>query len=49
MSDFQIENGILKKYTGADGNVEIPVGVTGIGKYAFYRCESLWSIEIPYD
>ena len=31
MSDFQIENGVLVKYTGNGGDVVIPEGVTSIG------------------
>ncbi len=33
--DFIIENGVLKKYTGPDGDVVIPEGVVEIGKDAF--------------
>ena len=29
-NDFEIENGILKKYTGPGGDVVIPDGVTTI-------------------
>lgn len=47
MSDFVIENGILKNYTGTADDVEIPVGVTRIDDYAFDRCQSLRSIVIP--
>ena len=46
-SDFEIENGILKKYTGPGGDVEIPDGVTAIGESAFRDCRSLTSIVIP--
>ena len=46
-NDFEIENGILKKYTGPGGDVEIPDSVTAIGDRAFGRCNSLTSIEIP--
>lgn len=35
MSDFVIENGVLKKYTGPGGDVVIPDGVTKIATYAF--------------
>ena len=45
--DFEIENGILKKYTGSGGDVEIPDGVTAIGDGAFFDCDSLTSIVIP--
>lgn len=35
MSDFIIENGVLKKYTGNKSVVNIPEGVTTIGRAAF--------------
>jgi hypothetical protein len=46
---FEIENGVLKKYTEEDGVTEvvIPEGVTSIGDSAFYFCSSLTSITIP--
>lgn len=47
MSDFQIENGVLKKYTGNDTVVTISDGVTEIGRRAFGGCESLERIIIP--
>ena len=47
MSDFVIENGVLKKYTGAGGDVVIPDGVAYIGVHAFCDCSSLRSIAIP--
>ena len=46
-SDFVIEDGVLKKYTGTGGDVVIPDGVTSIGDSAFYSCRSLTSITIP--
>ena len=46
--DFVIDtNGVLTKYNGKDTVVEIPVGITGIGDYAFSGCTSLISIELP--
>ncbi len=51
--DFAIaDNGTIKQYKGAGGDVEIPstirgVDVTGIGEYAFGGCESLTSVIIP--
>ena len=35
MNDFEIEDGVLVRYTGPGGHVIIPNGVTGIGSYAF--------------
>ena len=35
-SDFVIENGVLKKYTGPGGNVIIPENVMSIDGMAFY-------------
>ena len=47
MSDFQIENGVLVKYTGNGGDVVVPEGVTSIGNEAFYECSSLTSVTLP--
>ena len=55
-SDFIIENGVLKKYTGPGGDVVIPDGVTAIHgevdiygprSTAFYRCVDIKSVLIP--
>ena len=46
-SDFQIENGVLTKYSGPGGAVTIPNGVTRIGERAFEDCDSMTSITIP--
>ena len=46
-SDFLIENGVLKKYTGPGGDVVIPEGVIAIGNSAFSDCKSLTSVTIP--
>ena len=35
--DFQIENGVLVKYTGYSDEAEVPYGVTEIGNNAFSR------------
>jgi hypothetical protein len=47
LNEFQIENGVLVKYTGAGGDVVIPEGVTSIGESAFSHCEGLTSVVIP--
>ena len=46
---FKIKNGILEKYTQEPGvtEVEIPDGVSSIGRSAFSGCSSLRSIVIP--
>jgi len=46
---FEIENGILKKYTDEDGVTEvvIPDGVKKIGEKAFFWCTSIKGITIP--
>ena len=48
---FQIENGVLEKYTKEPGVTEvvIPDSVTEIGDHAFENCESIASITIPDD
>ena len=45
--DFDIKNGILKKYKGRQREVIVPNGVTSIGRWAFYGCSGLTSITIP--
>ncbi len=46
---FEIENGVLKRYTEEDGVTEvvIPDGVKKIRALAFYQCENLTNIHIP--
>ncbi len=46
MSEFIIENGILKNYIGTSSHVTVPDGVTTIAKNAF-TCQKLESIYIP--
>lgn len=52
-SDFVVnEKGVLKKYTGAGGDVMIPsevngIKVTTVGDLSFFDCDSLKSIVIP--
>ena len=40
--EFEIENGVLKRYTGPGGDVVIPDGVTSIGDQAFYLCGKMF-------
>lgn len=47
MSDFVIENGILKKYNGTEAIVQIPEGIISIGSDAFRCCNSLVEIILP--
>ena len=47
ISDFVIEKGVLKKYTGPGGDVVIPDGVTEIGDYVFYKSKTLTSVSFP--
>ena len=49
MADFQIENGVLVKYTGAGGDTTVPEGVTSIGDFAFSECESVVNVVLPED
>ncbi|MBQ7369686.1 MAG: leucine-rich repeat domain-containing protein, partial [Clostridia bacterium] len=46
--DFEIENGVLKKYNGKGGDVVIPSEVKEIGDRAFYNCENVTSVVIPH-
>ena len=47
VSDFVIENGILKKYVGNGGDVVIPEGVTSIGDHAFAWRKTVTSVAVP--
>ena len=44
---FDIENGVLKRYSGTDASVKIPNGVTAIDANAFSNRKSLISVTIP--
>lgn len=44
---FEIEGGVLIKYTGENTEVVIPDTVTSIGDSAFELCTSLTKITIP--
>ncbi len=46
-AQFEIENGVLKKYKGQGGDVIIPNNVTSIGEESFRDCSRLTSITIP--
>lgn len=41
VKDFVIENGVLVKYTGSEGDIVVPEGVTEIGSYAFSKINIL--------
>lgn|GEM_PF-1736606 len=45
-SDFIIENGILKEYTGPGGDIVIPEGVTEIGYWCFPE-NNITSVMVP--
>lgn len=49
-NDFVIKKGVLTEYTGNDEHVEIPEGVTSIGKRVFWKMwgpNNLKSVTIP--
>lgn len=46
-NDFVIKNGVLKKYTGNDSKVVIPMGVSVIWNGAFFDCKKISSVVIP--
>ena len=47
ISDFEIINGVLKKYNNTSSSVNIPNNVTKIGENAFRKCSKLKYINIP--
>ena len=47
MKDFNVICGILCKYKGIESHVVIPKGVSEIGMNAFYKCDSITSLQIP--
>ncbi len=46
---FEIEDGVLRKYTGTATEVVIPEGVTSIESSAFMNCNSMEKIIIPKE
>ncbi len=46
-SDFEIQDGVLKKYHGTDSRVMIPEGVTALGDRAFENCSHVIEINFP--
>ena len=46
VNDFVIENGVLTKYVGTEGEVIIPEGVTRIGDFAF-KGNTIICVHIP--
>ncbi len=46
-TDFEIENGVLKEYTGTATEITIPDSVTSIADFVFSRCDNLIKITIP--
>ncbi len=47
MKDFEIKDGKLVRYSGADAHVTVPDGVTYIGERVFYKNETLESVILP--
>ena len=42
-----VREGLFQKKGEMTGTVDIPEGVTSIGRYAFFKCSSLSSISLP--
>lgn len=47
MAEFQIVDGVLKKYNGSEATVVIPDTVSVIGESAFEGCETVSCVTIP--
>ena len=45
--NYEIYDGVLKKYHGPGGNVVVPDCVSSIGAHAFSECETLTGIVLP--
>lgn len=46
-AEFEIENGVLKKYKGNKTSVTIPNGITKLDNYSFADCTNVVSVIIP--
>ena len=44
---FEIQDGVLVRYTGSGGAVEVPPEVTCIGREVFKGCRALTSVTVP--
>jgi len=47
-NDYQIEDGVLIRYTGRKEEIQIPVGIHTIGEGAFKGCVSLKKVVLPH-
>lgn len=47
IGDFLVENGVMRRYIGIGGEIEIPEGVTEIGESAFINCSGITSVTMP--
>lgn len=47
LNDFEVENGVLIKYTGNEEHVVIPEGVTEIGEFAFGGQTGIIDVKLP--
>lgn len=45
--DFEINNGVLMKYTGSETDIVVPPEVTEIGNKAFAGCSHLKTVTLP--
>lgn len=47
--DYQVVNGVLKKYIGTDSEVNIPsnLNITSIGERAFFRKSNITNVRMP--
>ncbi len=47
MEDYQIENGVLVRYTGREEVLQVPEGIHTVGEGAFKGCVSLKKVVLP--